>query len=140
MLLALLLLLAGSAVMAQEEEAKKEQLQQMQAEEMRMKKEMLEQQQKMMELERKHAEQTEEFARQQRESSRARTWVRSSGIEPDGEYLIGTFSPRNQSQLTLRKSFRETTSTSGGEFDVEPGIRSFRCTISGSVRSGEIFI
>lgn len=56
------------------------------------------------------------------------------------EYLISSHSQRTQSQLTLRKSFRETTSTSKGEFDVDLNIRHFRCMISGSVRSGEIFV
>ena len=36
--------------------------------------------------------------------------------------LFGTFGQENQSQLTLRNSFRGTTNTSKGEFDVEPGI------------------
>lgn len=44
------------------------------------------------------------------------------------------------SQLTLRKNFNGTTDTSQGYFDVEPDIRHFRCMISGSVKSGEIFI
>lgn len=144
--MALFFLFAGAALLAQDEAASKEkqmqadQLKAMQAEELKMKKEMLEQQQKLMELERERAEQAEVFARQARESDRGRVWVRSSGDEPGGEFLFGTYSTGSQSQLTLRKSFRETTSTSKGEFDVEPGIHNFRCMISGSVRSGEILI
>ncbi|MCK5135290.1 MAG: hypothetical protein KAR19_05835 [Bacteroidales bacterium] len=141
LLLTLLLLLAGSVVMAQDEEGERERQKAMQAKEMKMRKEMLEEQkEKMEDMERQHADQVRIIERQAHESSRARSPVRSSRAYPEGNYLLGPYGQGNQSQLTLRKTFRETTSTSKGEFEVEPDIRHFRCMISGSVRSGEIFI
>lgn len=142
-LLPLLFMLALPAVTAQNRSAEQEKQKQMQQEllkdmqedEMKARKEMLDQQQqKMAEAERRYAEQATILDRQARET------VRSAGLFGGGEYLIGVYGQENQSQLTLRKAFRETTNTSSGQFDVEPGIKHFRCVISGSVKSGEIFI
>lgn len=108
---------------------------QQQVEEMKARKEMLElQKQKQMEMERQYADQARDLERQARES------VRSAGVAVSGDYAPYFIGQENQSQLTLRKSFKETTNTSRGQFDVEPGVRHFRCMISGSVKSGEIMI
>ena len=142
-----------------EMESKMESQKALQAEEMNKRKKMLEEPQvEMREIERQYDEQARIMDRSARESSRARASSRaresssagesyrvrsatpSSAVYADGYYFIGSHDQETQSQLTLRKSFRETTSTSKGEFDVEPGIRNFRCMISGSVRSGEIVI
>ena len=152
-------LIAGSHVMAQDEEGEfemqkamqAEEMKAMQAEELRARKEMLEVQRKeSMEMERQRADQLRDMEYEMRESSRARESARSSsraryavpssGVYADGHYLIGTYGQETQSQLTLRKSFRDVTSTSKGEFDVDSNIRHFRCMISGSVKSGEIFV
>jgi hypothetical protein len=109
--------------------------------EMRIRKEMLEEQrEEMKQMEQQHADQMRDMEFRARESSRARWSLPSSGVYPEGEYLIGAYGNRNQSQLTLRKNFRGTSNTSKGEFEVEKDIRQFRCQISGSVKSGEIFI
>jgi len=112
-----------------------------QEEEMRIRKEMLEEQREQMkQMEQQHADQMRDMEFRARESSRARWSIPSSGVFPEGEYLIGTYGHGNQSQLTLRKNFRGTSNTSKGDFEVEESIQHFRCQISGSVRSGEIFI
>jgi len=141
MFLALFLITAGSALMAQNEESEKDLQKAMQAEEMKARKDMLEdQQQKMRQMEREYSEQARIMDRSARESSRFRSSGRTTFVNSDGPFIVSGFGQENQSQLTLRKSFRETTSTSKGEFDVESGIKHFRCMISGSVGSGEIFI
>ena len=166
-LLALIFILAGFVVMAQDKESEQEMQKAMQAEEMKAKKEQMEaqmqmqkalqaeemqarkdlleeqrhqQQDQMRHLEEEYADQARLFERQTREYSRAPSTGRSSLSSPEGTYFFGTYGQESQSQLTLRKSFRGTTSTSKGEFDVEPEIRQFRCMISGSVKSGEILI
>lgn len=139
-------LIAGSHVMAQDEEGEFKKQKAKQEEELRARKEMLEQQKQIVVMERQHAQQAREMESQVRELSRARESSRaryvspSSGFYGDGQFFTGMYGRENQSQLTLRKSFREATSTSKGEFDVESNIRHFRCMISGEVRSGEIFI
>ncbi len=160
-MLAIVLLVTGSLAIAQDrktEQAKQklEQAQKMeimkevhkaqQAEELNKRKEMLEQQQqKMRQIEREYADQSRELQRSEWDAARFMPYVGSNGTYAEGPlsqgpYVVGRNGQENQSQLTLRKSFRETTSTARGEFDVESGIRHFRCMISGSVRSGEIFI
>ncbi len=146
--MAISLLLAASVVIAQDEESEEMMQKAKQAEEMNAKKEMLEQQQQQMkEAARAYSEQYEFLERPERESSRSRgeyyrvrPHVSSGGFNSGAPYMVGLYGQENQSQLTLRKSFREITSTSRGEFDVEAGIRHFRCIINGSVRSGEISI
>ncbi len=152
-ILAFTILLMSSAVIAQDKEAEErrqkeiqlEMQRAIQAEEMQTRKELLEeqrqvQQQQMRHLEEEYADQARLFERQAREYTRVPSSAGSTGSYQEGQYLLGTFGQESQSQLTLRKSFRGTTSTSKGEFDVESGIRRFRCMISGSVKSGEIFI
>lgn len=162
-LLATIILLTGSALMAQDEESemkkqkaiqeeeikrqKEIQVEEMrrqkeiQEEEMRIRKEMLEEQREQMkQMEQQYDDQMRDMEFRARESSRARSVIRSSGVNPEGVYLIESFGQDNQSQLTLRKNFRGTSTTSKGEFEVEKQIKHFRCQISGSVRSGEIFI
>ena len=155
LVLAIILLLTSSMVMAQvqESERRKQKARQelkeqkvIQEEEMKIRKEMLEDQRRQMkEMELEHADHVREMEAHSGESARVRSSVRSgsivpsSGVYTDRPYYI-PFGQENQSQLTLRKTFRETTSSSGGEFDVESGISHFRCMINGSVRSGEIFI
>lgn len=125
----------------QEEEMRRQEALQEQEEEMRIRKEMLaEQREQMRQMEQQHADQLRDMEIQARESSRARSMVRSSGVYPEGDYFIGTYGQGSQSQLILRKNFRGTSDTSKGEFEVERDIRHFRCQISGSVKSGEIFI
>ena len=86
----------------------------------------------MRQLEEEYADQAKIFERQAREYRRVPSIIGSTGSYQEGKYLLGTFGQESQSQLTLRKSFRGTTNTSKGEFEVEPGIRHFR--------SGEILI
>ena len=166
-ILALIFLLAGTVVMAQDKEAekkmqeaiqleemqaKKDQLQAeremqkaLQAEEMQARKDQLEeqhqqQQDQMRSLEREYADQARLFVPQYGEAPRVWSGVRSSGTFPEDTYLFSSLGQENQTQLTLRKAFRGTSSTSKGEFEVESGIRHFKCMISGSAKSGEIFI
>lgn len=159
-LLVLSLLLTGSLLMAQvvevekkkkkdldEVEATMEIQKAIQAAEMKNRKDMLEdQQQELREMERYNSEQARHLERTARESSRARASSRarvssrSSSVDDEGHYLIESYSQDNHSQITLRKTFREATSTSKGEFEVDSNIRKFRCMISGSVRSGEILV
>ena len=103
-----------------------------QEQEMRVRKEMLEEQREQMRhMEQQYANQAFDMDRHVRESARVRSSGRSSGFYPDGEYLIGTFGQDNQSQLILRKSFRGTSNTAKGEFEVDPNITHLRCQISG---------
>ena len=99
--------------------------------ELKARKEMLEQQQdEMRSVER-------EYATHAREASRARSAYRV--VESDTHHAPLYFQ-ESQTQLTLRNSFRGGTDSSKGEFDVETGIRYFRCNITGKVRSGEITV
>ncbi len=154
LLLVLSVFFTGSILMAQVVESEQKKQHDIQTDEMKAKMKMLKALQaeeinarkEMREMERQHAEHASIAERSARESSRARTssWSRyaapSSGDYPDEYYLIGSQCQEIQSQLTLRKSFREATSTSKGEFEVDSNIRQFRCMICGSVRSGEIFV
>ena len=154
--LVLFLYLSGSVLIAQdaegeqtkkklqeavEMEARMERQKAQQAEEMYKRKEMLEaQQQEMLRKEQEYSEQVRIMERSARMPSRTSPYIRFNGTNTHEPFIVGMYGDENQSQLTLRKSFRETTSASEGEFDVESGIRHFRCMISGSVRSGEILI
>jgi len=168
LILALIFLMAGIVVMAQDKEAEKkmqEAIQQeemqakrdqqqaeramqkaLQAEKMQARKNLLEeqhqhQQDQMRSLEREYADQARFFEREAREYSRTEPFVVGSGwTNPQNTYLLSSSGQGNQSQLTLRKAFRGTSNTSKGEFEVESGIRHFKCMISGSAKSGEIFI
>ena len=151
-LLATIILMTCSALMAQDEESemkKQKAIQEeeikrqkeiqvwemrrqkeIQEEEMRIRKEMLEEQREQMkQMEQQHDDQMRDMEFRARESSRARSVIRSSGVNPEGVYLIESFGQDNQSQLTLRKNFRGTSTTSKGEFEVEKQIKHFRCLI-----------
>lgn len=142
--LACLLLLSGTVLMAQSKEKDEKAAQEA---EMKAKKEMLEQQkqmkeqqQKMRELEIVYADQARSAGREARESSRARTYVRSSGDFPDSYYIYSGNEQSSQSQLTLRNSFDGSSESSKGEFEVAEGTHNFRVMINGKVKSGEIRI
>jgi carboxylesterase type B len=147
-ILAAIMLLSGSLVMAQDKEREKEMQEAMEAEKKAQmedimqarKMEMQEQQEKMRQLELQYAEQAERYERQGRDLERQYAPFVTGIAVPDGDFLIGSWGQENQSQLTLRKNFRGTTSTSKGEFDVDPNIHRFRCMITGSVRTGQIMI
>ena len=125
----------------QEEKMKRQKAIQEQEEEMRVRKEMLaEQREQMRKMEQQHADQLRDIEFRAWESSKARPIVPSSGVYPEGDYLLGTYGQGSQSQLILRKNFRGTSNTSKGEFEVEKDTRYFRCQINGSVKSGEIYI
>jgi hypothetical protein len=134
------------AAMEAEMRAKKEMLEQERQQMKQEQQRILEQEKKMRELERQYADQHRDMERQAREayrareSSRARASSRSSGIYTEGAYVAPMMAHQNQSQLTLRNSFRGGTDTSKGEFEVEPGTKHFKCVISGKVNSGEIYI
>lgn len=57
-------------------------------------------------------------------------------------YVIMTndFFSGSQTQLTLRNSFSGGSDTSNGSFDVDEGVRRFKCNINGKVRSGRITV
>jgi len=144
-ILALIFLMAGTVVMAQDKEAERAMQKALQAEEMQARKDQLEeqhqhQQDQMRSLEREYADQARFFVPQYREAPKGWSGVRSSGTFPEDTYVFSSYGQENQSQLTLRKTFRGTSNTSEGEFEVESGIRHFKCMISGSAKSGEIFI
>lgn len=152
-LLVLSLLLTSSLLMAQVVEVEKKRKKDtevekaIQVEEMKNRKDMLEaQQHEMRELERQYSEQSRHLEQAVRESSRTRTLSRArasspaSGVFDEGHFLIESYGQESKSHLTLKKTFKETTSTSNGEFEVDSKIRHFRCIISGSVKSGEIFV
>lgn len=156
--------LAGSMLMAQDKESNEmkkrqaieEERKAAMEEEMKVRKEMLEtqqqeflehqkqQQEKMKQMELEHWDRAIDFENQSRDWERARESERSSGRSfyrtPDGHYLLGSYGQGNQSQLTLRNSFKGGSDSSKGEFDVDESIRQFRCVISGKVKSGEISI
>lgn len=110
--------------------------------ELEAKQKRLEQEQKMRELEIIYADRAKDYERQARESaresSRARTYVRSSGDA--GNYFIYSGDQNSTSQLTLRNSFDGSSESSKGEFEVSEGTRHFRVNINGKVKSGEIRI
>ncbi len=131
-------------LMAQSKEEKAEQ----EARDESGKKEMMEQQkkmheqqeQKMREMEIIYAEQARSEAGSDRESSRARTYVRSSGDFPDSYYIFSGYEQNSQSQLTLRNSFDGSSDSSKGEFEVAEGTHNFRVMINGKVKEGIIRI
>jgi hypothetical protein len=146
LILVFLCLFTGTALMAQSKEKDEKAAQEA---EMKAKKEMLEQQKQMQEQQKKmrelevvYADRARDYERQARESaresSRARTYVRSSGDA--GNYFIYSGDQNSTSQLTLRNSFDGTTDSSKGEFEVNEDTRHFRVTINGKVKSGEIRI
>lgn len=113
--------------------------------ELKARKEMLEQQHKeMKEQEIKFQEQlilTEELGRSSgssRESSRARVVYRTPG--DSDAYFISSYDEGNQSQLTLRNTFKGSSDKSKGQFEVDESTRNFRIMIRGKVNSGEIKI
>jgi len=119
-------------------EARRQRLKQEQLErEMNMKQKQLEQEMKMKQMEIEFAERASQMV-DARERERARIYVRSSG--DDEPYFIPFDSNRNQTQLTLRNTFRGGTDSSTGEFDVDETTRSIRCMINGKVNAGEIRI
>ena len=140
---------AGFTLQAQQTEdelAKEKQLQEKQMEhekqmeEMQARKEMLEEQQdKMRDMERHHAEQSRAMEARARESSRVRASYRSSG-QFNEPFVAPMLYQGNQSQLTLRNSFKGGSDSSKGDFQVEKDTRHFRCMINGKVNSGEILI
>lgn len=127
-------------------QSKKEQEDQKAAQEAELKarKEMLEQQHaEMKEREIEFREQqvhAEEMAREAaRASSRARVVYRSPD-DSDFSYFISSYDEGNQSQITLRNTFKGGSDTSKGEFEVDETTRNFRLMIRGKVQSGEIRI
>lgn len=146
LILVFLCLFFGTTLMAQSKEKDEKAAQEA---EMKAKKEMLEQQKQMQEQQKKmreleliYADRARDYERQARESaresSRARTYVRSSGDA--GDYFFFSGDQSSTSQLTLRNSFDGTTDSSKGEFEVSEDTRHFRVTINGKVKSGEIRI
>ncbi len=113
--------------------------------ELKAKKEMLElQKQEMKEQEVYFKEQqimAEELARSSGSSSassRARVIYRTPG--DSDSYFISSYDEGNQSQLTLRNTFKGSSDTSKGQFEVGEDTRNFRIMIRGKVNSGEIKI
>jgi len=143
------LLLAGTSLYAQDSKDKEADRKAVQEKEMQAKKEMLvKQHQKMKEQEVQMREKEIEFAEQSaiikarardRETYRTSVYV-TSGDDDDYTFIYGPEERGSQSQLTLRNSFNGGSDSSKGEFDVDEGIRQFRCMIRGKVREGEILI
>lgn len=118
----------------QEQQLKEQQWKEQQLKEIQARKEMLEEQQnKMRDMERHHAEQARAM------EARTRASYRNSG-QFDEPFVAPMLYQGNQSQLTLRNSFRGGSDSSKGDFQVEKDTRHFRCMINGKVNSGEIFI
>lgn len=121
------------------EEAEKREA--MRAEEMEKKKQMLyEQQEQMKALSEQYEVQAEELQNQSRNFNWNHNFDFNNGVAVGTPFIAPFPGQENQTQITLRKSFRETTGTSNGVFEVEKGIRHFRCMINGSVRNGEITV
>ncbi len=143
-----LFLLAGSSMYAQDSKDKEADRRAVQEKEMQAKKEMLmkqhvemkEQEVRMKEKEIEFAEHSAIIEARIRESGiPTRVYVTSTG-DDDNSYFIGSEERGSQSQLTLRNSFNGGSDSSKGEFEVEEGIRQFRCMIRGKVREGEILV
>ncbi|MCP4310737.1 MAG: hypothetical protein GY790_05705 [Bacteroidetes bacterium] len=146
-----LFLLAGTSLYAQDRKDKEADLKAVKEKEMQAKKEMLEkehmemkhQEERMREKEIQFVEQSAIFdartMESAREPSRARVYVTSSSGD-EHSYFYGHEERGSQSQLTLRNSFSGGSDASRGEFDVDKGIRQFKCMIMGKVREGEILI
>jgi len=113
--------------------------------ELKAQKEMLERQREEMKEQEVHFREqqimAEELARSSgssRSSSHARVVYRTPG---DSDYFyISSGDEGNQSQITLRNSFKGTSDSSNGKFDVDETTRNFRLMIRGKVNSGEIRI
>jgi len=99
--------------------------------------EMKEQQLKSIELALDYAEQARESARAR---SSARVYSYSSGSSDEKPYVFFSGGQESKSQLTIRNSYRGTSDTSKGEFDVNESTTHIRCMINGKVRSGKITI
>lgn len=144
-----LFLLTGSSLYAQNNKDKEADRRAAQEKEMLAKKEMLEKQhQEMKEQEAQMREEEIKFAEHEairearerdRETYRTSVYV-TSGDDDDYTFIYGPEERGSQSQLTLRNSFNGGSDSSKGEFDVDKGIRKFRCMIRGKVREGEILI
>ena len=113
--------------------------------ELKAQKEMLEHQHEELKKQEVHFREQqivhEELARgtgSSRSSSRARVVYSTPG---DSDYFfISSGDEGNQSQITLRNSFKGTSDSSSGKFDVDETTRHFRLMIRGKVNSGEIRI
>lgn len=133
--------LSTSQVQAQSKKDQKDEKAAQEAE-LKAKKEMLEQQhEEMKQREVEFHEQQvihEERAREaERASTRARVIYSDDG---DYSYFVGSYEERNQSQITLRNSFKGGSDSSRGNFEVDETTRNFRLMIRGKVKSGEIRI
>lgn len=145
LLAGLIIFLHSSQAEAQSNKEKEDQQKATQEAELNARKEMLEQQkQAMKEQEIYFKEQqimAEELARSSgsaRASSRARVVYRTPG--DSDTYFISSYDEGNQSQITLRNTFKGGTDTSKGQFEVDGATRNFRLMIQGRVKSGEIRI
>jgi len=153
-------MISGALVFAQEKDAEKQQQSEME-EQMRIRKQMLEQQQEQMKQQQEQMKQQQEQMKEIQKQVEVRIkdlpYISAESLKlqlpilMDKDLKFGTgksfdyhffnsFDQGNRSQLILRKNFNGTTDTSKGEFDVEEDIRNFRCMVSGTVESGEIFI
>jgi len=159
----MLMLLGGSIVLAQTRE--QEELKAQQKKEQHLKQQEMEAKMKELEVKREQLRTEREQMREQEQQFRAQVLKRperwsvitdmddlehledleidfphqiymSTGDQEPFVYIGG----QNQSQLTLRNSFNGGSDTSKGEFEVEMGTRSFRCTINGKTRSGSIYV
>jgi hypothetical protein len=76
------------------------------------------------------------------ERSGARFYSRPSMVVSSGDspYFFASGDQENQSQITLRNTFKGGTDHSSGAFEVDETTRQFRCMIRGKVSSGEIRI
>lgn len=141
LLAGLIIFLHSSQAEAQSNKEKEPDQKAAQEAELKAKKEMLEQQkQAMREQEIYFKEQqvlAEELAHSSG-SSRARVIYRSPG--DSDSYFFSTHDEGNQSQLTLRNTFKGGSDTSKGQFEVDEATRNFRLMIQGRVKSGEIRI
>ena len=146
-ILSLCVVISAALVSAQEPDREREQRAERE-EQMLLRKQMLEEQQEQM---KEQHEKMKEMQKQieveikniPRISDDDLKVIREFEWNPDGNFnyvFRNSFDQGSRSQLTLRKNFDGTTDTSKGEFDVDEGIRNFRCMINGSVHSGEIHI
>lgn len=143
--LTLTLLLLGSVAMAQVVPTAEEKEREAREHEMKAKQALIEQQvQEMKEQQLKTKQLEQAYAEQARESARARSSSRaysySSGSSDESPYVFFSGGQKSQSQLTIRNSYRGTSDTSQGEFDVNESTTHIRCMINGKVRSGKITI
>lgn len=114
--------------------------------ELKAQREMLERQHEEMKEQEIHFREQqivhEELARgtgSTRSSSRARVVYRTPG-DSDYFFISSGDEGGNQSQITLRNSFKGTSDSSSGKFEVDETTRHFRLMIRGKVNSGEIRI